>query len=1089
VVKSINGNGHSTLYKHTVSGYISKVTDALGNSRQYEYNALGKLTRIIGFDGSITCYDYNSIGKLTCVTDACGGVTEFSYDKMWRLVSVTDPCGGIVQIAYDRYGNVSSTTDAEDNVTVYEHDAKGNVTAVIAGCGTRTTYTYDALDRCVEVTAPDCTATATSSDTESAILPVGVTKFGYDSGGRLTSVTDALGNTASYEYDSGGQLVRHVDVLGNATTYTYSPLGQIECIEDTIGMKREFEYHPGGRLKSRSMGGVTEYFGYDANGNITTITDGGGNVTRLVYDCLDRVAQITDTLGQVRQYAYDAVGNVTTITDANGNVTNYSYSPLGNVTAVVDAMGNETRYTYDQSGRLLSVLQPCSPNETGNVTTQEERVTTYTRNRRGDVISFISPLGSEERFGYDHNGRVVSRLDADGHETLYGYNPAGLLEMVEYGDVRTVVFGYNALRQLTHMRDWLGTVVIEPDALGRALKVTDQCGRTVGYEWDGAGRRLKTLYPDGGEVGYTYDDGGRLSGVTADGGLTTYSYDRLGRLMGRVSPDGTVTGYVTDAQGRLTMLSHEKDGVILDRFSYGHDSTGNITSVDKQRMGLDADSGLFTYGYDKLDRLVSVGHGGSERVYLYDGFGNRVASVDNGVVTGYTYDSANRLTAMEAGGVKHGYGYDGRGNLSEVTSDGVVTARYTFDATNRLTEAVTGVGTAKYGYNGMLARVMKTEEVDGLVRETRHTLDLTLSYDNLLMEDDGSERSFVWGNGLIAARDDENEMFFFHDHLGSPVRLTGSVGDTGHGVPMAYDEFGGRLHGTDAFGQPFGFTGYQDEDVTGLYYAQARYYEPRGGRFIAPDTHWHPGNMIFGDRAYGFVPDMGAIRQSTNLHTYVMGNPLRFVDRGGLWGEPVHRHDTKRWAIEVGFSKRDAEIIALANYGVDSGKTGPIKTSVETSYHFNSYESGDSRLELADSHIDRAEVLFNVASIHHSHGRNIRAGNDKNRLLKELGMGLHAIQDIEAHGNIPLPLGHLFIPFVDNVNYNWRDDSRTSVRRIAPQPPTARIERQTRYKATEEATKKYLEDFINRIGGIEQYNKLLDDTNQFNHEDYCLKIS
>jgi hypothetical protein len=239
--------------------------------------------------------------------------------------------------------------------------------------------------------------------------------------------------------------------------------------------------------------------------------------------------------------------------------------------------------------------------------------------------------------------------------------------------------------------------------------------------------------------------------------------------------------------------------------------------------------------------------------------------------------------------------------------------------------------------------------------------------------------------------------------------------------------------------------------------------------------------MIFGDGAYGFVPDMGAIRQSNNLHMYVMGNPLRFVDRGGLWGKAIHYYDTKRWAIELGFSERDAEIIAMANYGVDSGKTGPMPWQNQ-SYHFNSNRRGDSRMGLATGHMTNADIRYNVAAIHYVNNRNTRAEIDRDMALKELGMGLHAIQDIEAHGNISTPLGHLFIPFVDNVNYNWRNDNRTSVRRIAPQPPTARIERQTRYKATEEATKKYLEDFINRIGGIEQYN-LLFNNNQFDNED------
>jgi RHS repeat-associated protein len=79
--------------------------------------------------------------------------------------------------------------------------------------------------------------------------------------------------------------------------------------------------------------------------------------------------------------------------------------------------------------------------------------------------------------------------------------------------------------------------------------------------------------------------------------------------------------------------------------------------------------------------------------------------------------------------------------------------------------------------------------------------------------------------------------------------------------------------------QPFGFAGYQSDNVTELYYAQARYYDPATSRFGAQDTHWHPGNMIFGDNPRNNrVPIATAIMQNANLYNYCIKNPLRFVD-------------------------------------------------------------------------------------------------------------------------------------------------------------------------------------------------------------------
>lgn len=69
------------------------------------------------------------------------------------------------------------------------------------------------------------------------------------------------------------------------------------------------------------------------------------------------------------------------------------------------------------------------------------------------------------------------------------------------------------------------------------------------------------------------------------------------------------------------------------------------------------------------------------------------------------------------------------------------------------------------------------------------------------------------------------------------------------------------------------------------------------GRFTSADTHWNPDNMIYGDsprkineretssgqKTFTLIPDMDAIRQSSNLYTYGLHNPTMFQDMGGAF--------------------------------------------------------------------------------------------------------------------------------------------------------------------------------------------------------------
>ena len=94
-----------------------------------------------------------------------------------------------------------------------------------------------------------------------------------------------------------------------------------------------------------------------------------------------------------------------------------------------------------------------------------------------------------------------------------------------------------------------------------------------------------------------------------------------------------------------------------------------------------------------------------------------------------------------------------------------------------------------------------------------------------------------------------------------------------------------RVDGGGSFDNPIRYAGEYLDEETGNIYLRNRYYSPFYGRFISEDTHWNIGNMVYGDKEYAAgemkVPDFSAIRQSTNLHSYCMNDPVNMLDRTG----------------------------------------------------------------------------------------------------------------------------------------------------------------------------------------------------------------
>jgi YD repeat-containing protein len=101
--------------------------------------------------------------------------------------------------------------------------------------------------------------------------------------------------------------------------------------------------------------------GYDADGNLTSVTHYNGSKLAMTYDALNRATQVIETLPDGRSftlnYSYDADGNRTGMSTPWGNFV-YTYDALNRETSVTNPQNEKFSFSYDADGRRISLSYP-----------------------------------------------------------------------------------------------------------------------------------------------------------------------------------------------------------------------------------------------------------------------------------------------------------------------------------------------------------------------------------------------------------------------------------------------------------------------------------------------------------------------------------------------------------------------------------------------------------------------------------------------------------------------------------------------------------------------------------------------------------
>jgi RHS repeat-associated protein len=796
---------------------LTAITDRNGNSVTITRvnsnpSSFGQITRIAESAGRAITLAYDGAGRIQAITDPLARTVHYTYDPQGRLETVTDQAGGVTRYAYDGAHRITSITDPR-NITflVNEYDGAGRVFRQTLADGGVWQFDYATQGSAVlQTTVTDPRGHATTHR--------------FNSQGFALSTTDALGQTTTFEYGPNSNLlVATTDPLGRVTRFTYDAQGNLTSLTDPAGTVRGVTYEPIFNQVSAVTNPLTPptQFGYDAQGNLTTITDPLGKVTTLTYNAFGQLLTSRDPLGQTTTFTYDATGNLASVADPLGNTTRFDYDAAGRRLRTLDPLGRATAFAYDPLNRVTTIVDALGgltrfaydPN--GNllsITDARGHITAYTYDGMDRLATRTDPLGAAETFVYDPAGNLTQHTDRKGQVSTFAHDALNRQVLATYAD-SVVAYTYDSAGRLVRVDDSAGgTLGRAYDALDRLIAESTPLGR-VAYQYDVLGRRTQVDAPGVAPTTYAYDAASRLRQIVQGPQQVALDYDDAGRRTLLTLPHGVSTEYQYDLASRLTAMTYRHTAGLLGSLTYGYDAAGNRVEVGGSfaRTGLPA--AVASASYDAANRQRAFG----STAMTFDANGNLVWLTDPTGTTAFTWDARDRLLGIEAPGTLASFGYLGGHRTSKVIN-GAAT-QFLYD----------GLDVSQQIETGRTRTYLRTPSIDETVGTSTP---------------DGS-------------------FAFIHDALGNTLAIV-----DGAGAPLAtytYEPFGATAVGGEDGGNPFQFTGRENDQVAGLYYYRARYYHPTLQRFISED----PLGFAGGD---------------ANLYAYVFNSPTKFSDPLGLDG-------------------------------------------------------------------------------------------------------------------------------------------------------------------------------------------------------------
>lgn len=857
-IRSINPLGHviSARFDHRFGLKISE-TDENGNTTRLEYDQFGRATRMIrpGDEWTTeTVYCFTGDANTQYVETRVKDDSEQGYHYKRRYLDGMGREYRIIQKAYQSNGkHLDQVVDIRFNRNgLKESETLPYLVGTHEETAYSINYSYDETNRLRTIEYPD-----------GYMKKIAYSALG--NGKYAESFTDNRDTRREYIIirDARGRVVEKLEPNNVRITYAYNHLGLISSLTNTDGLVTTIGYDSLGRKRSIDDPNTgTSFYEYDDAGKLASSRDAKGNIVGYRYDAIGRILEIDhpDDTPDIHYHYDDAaiangIGKITEIDDGV-SVSTFAYDAKGKTTVksqVIDGRIFSFRMEYDPAGRVKRLTYPdgtaidreyCTMAILKSVRWGGHSIVAYGRFKESQV---------DEIANIEHN---LYRLTGDGIESEIAYDPktgkpTRIISRKEEGagnEVEDITYQYNdigSVKAITDNLDPSKTQTFEYDGLGRIVSAQGMYGN-LRYRYLNNGNILQK-----GELRFEYDPVHPYA-VSRDSDGKKYAYDTNGNMTRRGGDDLTY-----DALNRLVAIS--RDGAVTASFAYDHANN---------RIKKETSDGIVRYNADRLYE-VAVFPGGERHTKYFFG-------IRNELVAQMSVENATLSAHYDPGVIDATYAWD--------NPKGLVFGSYRYlnylvhnpETYRHFAAAIMTLftfGLIMLLIRGLRDRTVRKPAFPSWAAKTAPLLCVCvfgsfgiLGCSNLLDHDPAGIPPWIVGvpHGGEGPEKPAPGMFFFHPDYNTNISYItdhrGEIVSKLHYKP--YGELAMRTEGDPAYHK---FNSHRLDDESGLYYYNARYYDPHIGRFITPDTIvTDPGNS-----------------QSLNRYMYVEGNPITLNDPSG----------------------------------------------------------------------------------------------------------------------------------------------------------------------------------------------------------------